>query len=420
MAIGRLLLSVMVPLSLYKSIVRINHTWGNQRSSGQGSGLLVSPGGLVLTNNHVVSDASLGTAFGEIRVDLLESPDQSPCGNWPAQILIRNEALDLALLKVDSELPLSFVDISRSPTIDPSVIEQHIRILGYPGLGGDTLTVTRGIVSGFDENRNLKTDAEINPGNSGGGAFNDAGEFLGIPSFIVADGSGKVGFIISIEKISAWLRTILKDGILPTTREEIGVTLAAPNLNFSDGDIDQGSAKPKLLSKFAAVETLLARENYSDAIPHLEYILRRRPRSTLAHSYYGNALLGLERFSEAADRYRTALNFDPQHIPSLGNLGLALINLLRYTEALQVFEQITGATDDPAQLWAAYHNMGRIYEMLGNPGLAAPYKHRADELQSAAAQRMAEHKSPSDGSGRPSLLARALVEAEIKLGKDDI
>jgi V8-like Glu-specific endopeptidase len=410
----------MATPSLYRSIVRITYTWGNQGSSSQGSGLLVSQDGLILTNNHVVSDASLGTAFGEIRVDLLESPDQLPLGNWPARIVIRNEALDLALLKLDSDIPLSFVDILRAPYISPSVIEQRIRIFGYPGLGGDTLTVTHGIVSGFDENRNLKTDAEINPGNSGGGAFNDASEFLGIPSFIVADGSGKIGFIISIDRVTDWLKTILKDVAPPTTRETISLTFAALDLRFSDSDIDQGSAKPKLLGKFAAVETLLARKNYADAISHLEYILLYRPQSALAHSYYGNALLGLERFSEAADRYREALKCDPQHIPSLGNLGVALINLLRYTEALQIFEQITGATDDPAQLWAAYHNIGKIYDTWGNPSLAAPYKLKAGELRSAAVQRMAEYTSPSTRSDGLSRLTRALVEAEIELGKDDI
>jgi len=407
----------MAEASLYLSIVRITYARGNGGFSSQGSGLLTSPDGLILTNNHVVSDASLGTAFGEIRVDLLESPDRPPVGNLPARIVIRNEALDLALLKVDSELPLNFVDISRAPAIVPSVIEQRIRIFGYPELGGDTLTVTHGIVSGFDENRNLKTDAEINPGNSGGGAFNDAGEFLGVPSFIEADASGKIGFIISIDRIRNWLQAIVKEGTLPTTGDEISLTLAAPNLNSSGSNIDEGSEKPKLLGKFAAVETLLARGDYEDAIPHLEYILLDRPQSALAHSYYGNALLGLRRFSEAADRYREALKCDPHHVPSLGNLGVALINLLRYTEALQIFEHITGATDDPAQLWAAYHNIGRIYDTWGNSDLAAPYKLKADGLRPAAVQRMAEYRSPSAGASR---LTRALVEAEIALGKDDI
>jgi hypothetical protein len=410
----------MATPSLYKAIVRITYSDGNREISSQGSGLLVSPDGLILTNNHVISDASLGTAFGEIRVDLLESPDQLPCGNWPARIVVRNESLDLALLKMDIDVPLSFVDILLAPPINPSVIEQHIRILGYPGLGGDMLTVTRGIVSGFDEHRNLKTDAEINPGNSGGGAFNDAGEFLGVPSFIVADASGKIGFIISTDRITDWLKTILKDGTLPATRGNITLTFAAFDPRFSDNDIDQGSAKPKLLGKFAAVETLLARKNYADAIPHLEYILLDRPQSALAHYYYGNALLGLERFSDAADRYREALKYDPDHVPSLGNLGVALISLLRYTEALQIFEQIVGATDDPAQLWAAYHNIGKIYDKWGNASLAEPYKLKADDLRSAALQRVSEYKSPSTGSDGLSRMMRALVEAEIELGKDDI
>ena len=75
----------------------------------------------------------------------------------------------------------------------------------------------------------------------------------------------------------------MKDGTLPTTGDEIGLTLAALNLNFSGGDIGEGSEKPKLLGKFAAVVTLLARGDYADATPHLEYILLDRPQSALAH-----------------------------------------------------------------------------------------------------------------------------------------
>ena len=58
------------------------------------------------------------------------------------------------------------------------LLEKRIRVLGYPPLGGGTITVTRGIVSGFDEIGNLKTDAEINPGNSGGAALDDIDVFL--------------------------------------------------------------------------------------------------------------------------------------------------------------------------------------------------------------------------------------------------
>ncbi len=332
--------------------------------------------------------------------------------------MIRNEDLDLALLKMDSAVGLTFVNIMRAPSVGPSTIEAHVRVLGYPGVGGETLTITRGIVSGFDEHRNLKTDAEINPGNSGGAAFNDAGEVLGIPSSISAAGSGKIGFIISTDRIREWLTAIVKDVLLPVTGEQ-DVTFSSTELNYSSGNMDEGSEKPRLLVKFAAVETLLAQEEYPDAISHLEYILQDRPDSALAHSYYGKALLGLGRFSEAADRFGAALSYDPHHVSSLGNLGVALVNLLRYTEAVQSFDRIIRETDDPAQLWASYHNLARIYEGWSRPDLAGHYQNKADDLRSAAEARMAEYKSASAGSDVVSQITRAVVEAEIALGKDD-
>ena len=80
-----------------------------------------------------------------------------------------------------------------------------IFILGYPGIGGNTLTLTRGVVSGFtDDNSYIKTDAEINSGNSGGIALNCKFEIIGITTAAattVGQGlGGKLGLITPINK----------------------------------------------------------------------------------------------------------------------------------------------------------------------------------------------------------------------------
>ena len=90
---------------------------------------------------------------------------------------------------------------------------------GYPGLGGDTPTFTRGTVSGFlvDEVLGLdrgwiKTDAEINRGNSGGMAINDRGELIGIPTLVFSDQevSGKLGEVRPIHHAQKFLDQVPK------------------------------------------------------------------------------------------------------------------------------------------------------------------------------------------------------------------
>lgn len=93
-----------------------------------------------------------------------------------------------------------------SPDLGAAVV-----VAGYPGVGGDTLTVTRGTVSGFLDIEDglgrvwLKTDAEINPGNSGGGALDKNGALIGIPTFIVLDKGGALGYVLGIPEAKALL-----------------------------------------------------------------------------------------------------------------------------------------------------------------------------------------------------------------------
>jgi serine protease Do len=82
-------------------------------------------------------------------------------------------------------------------------IGDELVAIGFPGLGGETVTLTRGTVSGFltdEAGRSrgwIKTDAEINPGNSGGMAINDRGELIGVPTIVVSGEkvTGKIGVI---------------------------------------------------------------------------------------------------------------------------------------------------------------------------------------------------------------------------------
>jgi len=200
-----------------RALVWIVAPVGNPRTTNDastGSGSLLSDQGYVLTNFHVVGDLDTGRLYNRekwAQVGLnWNSPDAAPDTFYRAEVVLHDSQLDLALLHIialengdplpaDTSFP--FLPVGNS---DDLKIGDPIAVLGFPGLGGDTPTLTRGTVSGFlrDEFNNLergwiKTDAEINPGNSGGMAINARGELVGVPTqaFTGADVTGKISEI---------------------------------------------------------------------------------------------------------------------------------------------------------------------------------------------------------------------------------
>lgn len=156
-------------------------------ASGQGSGVIISSDGDVLTNNHVVAGAKT------ITVKLSDGRELD------ADIVGTDENTDLALLKMRqaSELPVAQLGDSEALAVGDWVMA-----IGNPF--GLEATVTVGVLSGkgrvigagpYDDF--LQTDASINPGNSGGPLFNTQGEVVGINTAIVAGGQG-IGFSIPI------------------------------------------------------------------------------------------------------------------------------------------------------------------------------------------------------------------------------
>jgi putative serine protease PepD len=178
-----------------------------------GSGSLLTPGGHILTNFHVVGDVDSGeyyNQFGAAFVGLnWEDPEAMPNTFYLAELVEADQDLDLAVLHVIAtdegqdlprELEFPTVPIGDSDTVG---IGDELVAIGFPGLGGETVTLTRGTVSGFvtDEGGRprgwIKTDAEINPGNSGGMAINEEGELIGVPTIVLSgrEVTGKIGRI---------------------------------------------------------------------------------------------------------------------------------------------------------------------------------------------------------------------------------
>lgn len=154
-----------------------------------GSGFIVDADqGLIVTNNHVVKDAD------EVRVTLYDDT------TMPAEIIARDEKVDLALLKVKAVKKLTAVQFGDSEKLR---VGDWILAIGNPfGLGG---TVTAGIVSARQRDIQsgpyddfIQTDASINRGNSGGPMFNLQGEVIGINTAIFSPSGGSVGIGFAI------------------------------------------------------------------------------------------------------------------------------------------------------------------------------------------------------------------------------
>jgi serine protease Do len=159
-----------------------------------GSGFIISPDGYVVTNNHLIAGAGGTGTVDSVTVILSDRKE------YPARIIGRDSASDLALLKIEgSNLPyVTFGDSTRTRVGD------WVIAIGNPyGLGG---TVTAGIVSALHRgitgagayDRYIQTDASINMGNSGGPMFDLQGNVIGINSALISPTGASVGIGLAI------------------------------------------------------------------------------------------------------------------------------------------------------------------------------------------------------------------------------
>ena len=172
-----------------------------RKVSSLGSGFVIDPSGIIITNNHVIEDAD------EIVVNFSDGT------KYDAKILGRDPKTDLAVLKVNAKRNLPFVPMGDS---SESRVGDWVIAIGNPfGLGG---SLTAGIISAINRDINsgpydsfIQTDTAINKGNSGGPLFNLDGEVIGVNSAIISPSGGSVGIGFSIpsnlvENVVAQLR----------------------------------------------------------------------------------------------------------------------------------------------------------------------------------------------------------------------
>ncbi|MGH4019687.1 MAG: S1C family serine protease [Pseudonocardiaceae bacterium] len=205
---------------------------------GEGSGVVLSSDGLILTNNHVVEAAAAGG--GQI-IAVLEDGRQAP-----ASIVGRAPNFDLAVLRAQDVTGLTPAQLGRS---DDLIVGQQVVAVGSPlGLSG---TVTSGIISAQDRPvraggegsgqdtvlNAIQTDAAINPGNSGGPLVDMQGRVIGINSAIASTGvqSGSIGlgFAIPIDQAKRVADELVRNGV--ATQALLGVTVPGGGAAAEDG-----------------------------------------------------------------------------------------------------------------------------------------------------------------------------------------
>lgn len=201
----------------------------SQTGRGEGSGVVLTADGLIITNSHVIGAALAG---GQIQVRFDDG------SKAPASVVGTDPATDIAVIKAETSRPLTPIALGTSATLTEG---QAVAAVGSPlGLSG---TVTTGIVSalnrpvragGAQSDQStvidaIQTDAAVNPGNSGGALVNMNGELVGINSAIASLGSGNsgsigLGFAIPVDQARRIADQLIKQQY--ATRAVLGVSVS--------------------------------------------------------------------------------------------------------------------------------------------------------------------------------------------------
>lgn len=174
---------------------------GGRALQGSGSGVIITPDGYIVTNNHVIDGAS------EIEVTLNNNK------TYKAELIGRDPTSDIALIKVDTEEELDYIPFGNS---DNTQLGEWVLAVGNPF--NLKSTVTAGIISAKARDLNMRdnspqsfiqTDAAINPGNSGGALVNINGELIGINTAISSPSGSYIGYAFAVPSNNA--RKIVED-----------------------------------------------------------------------------------------------------------------------------------------------------------------------------------------------------------------
>ncbi|HEY0636368.1 MAG TPA: trypsin-like peptidase domain-containing protein [Pseudonocardiaceae bacterium] len=278
----------------------------NRSGSGEGSGVVLSEDGLVLTNNHVVEAAANGGRLTVVFSDGTRAP---------GEIVGRDPSSDIAVVKAQNVSGRTVAELGRS---DDLAVGQPVVAVGAPlGLSG---TVTTGIVSalnrpvraggeGSDQTTVLdaiQTDAAINPGNSGGPLVDADGRVIGINSAIAsigADGeAGSIGlgFAIPIDQARRIADELAKDG--RATQAVLGVSITdAENGGAQIGQVEPDGAAAKAGLTAGDVITKLGDRVIEDGDELVAAVRSQNPGATVTLTLSGGRTVDVTLGSRTVD-----------------------------------------------------------------------------------------------------------------------
>ena len=194
-----------------------------QFEHGLGSGVIISPDGYIVTNNHVIDGAT------DIRVTLHDRRILA------AKLIGRDKLTDLAVIKVNAS------DLPSVPMGDSTTLRPGQTVLAFGNPMGYRFTVTRGIVSALNRpnpaadrrapGQFIQTDAAINPGNSGGPLVDAHGEVIGINTFLVSSSGGfsGMGFAIPTQIVKPTVDALIRNGKVEHGYMGVGIADVTPD-----------------------------------------------------------------------------------------------------------------------------------------------------------------------------------------------
>jgi len=221
---------------------------GTRPRHGMGSGVIIDPKGIIVTNDHVINltgERDLTNSRNELSITVVLSDGRT----YPARILKHFPTQDIAILAVDAD-DLPYLELGSSSNL---TVGQTVLAVGNPfgdrltgGLMGGEPTVTRGIISALRRNLNitqegitryyrtmLQTDASINEGNSGGALIDLSGMLVGINTAIMSPagtGSIGIGFAQPSDRVRLILESVRKNGDIGSPYTGIYVQNLTPAL----------------------------------------------------------------------------------------------------------------------------------------------------------------------------------------------
>jgi serine protease Do len=344
-----------------------NHP-GRQQSQiehGIGSGVLISPDGYIVTNNHVIDGAV------DIRVTLKDRRIMT------AKLIGADPLTDLAVIKVDG------TNLPNAPWGNSTSLRPGQTVLAFGNPFGFRFTVTRGIVSGLNRpnpfSRNgrapgsfIQTDAAINPGNSGGPLVDARGEVIGINTFLVSnsDSFSGMGFAIPSQIVRPTVEALIRSGKVHHGYMGIGISDVTPeNAKFfhvenNEGavvtQVEDGSPAAKAGLKVGDVITELDGQKVSDASQLQIEVGQKEPGSSIK--------LGVLRDGKTIDAPVTleemgSRDHEGKEVGSNSNgkprWGLGVTDMTpELREQLQASSDVHGAVVEQVQPGSAADNAG--------------------------------------------------------------